>query len=61
MFTGPVGPVKVCFYWTEAVFDFFTAFGSVVHHKCQLSPAMTNFFEFHGPIFGLLVITPVTS
>ena len=23
MFTGPVGPVEVCFYWPEAVFGNF--------------------------------------
>ena len=35
MFTGPVGPVKGCFFCPEAVLGNFTNLGPAVHCKCR--------------------------
>ena len=49
MFTGPVGPVEVCFYWPEAVFGNFYwpwAIGSPL----ASSPADRKFLNAFRPL-----------
>ena len=52
MFTGPVGPVKVFFYWPEAVFGNFYWPGAIGLPLAS-SPDRYKFTGPYGPVTGL--------
>ena len=55
MFTGPVGPVEVVFYWPEAVFGNFYWPGAIGSPLASSpAPYSTLFFKVDGRSSGLL-------
>ena len=56
MFTGPVGPVEIFFYWPEAVFGNFYWPGAI-GSPLALSPVLYNWYFCRHIIFAIFALS----